>query len=118
MKIVRYILFIPAAFLASVIISALTKFVGSMLFGDIIGGIVSGFGGVSFIMAGLYVSPNKTDVLKNVLAVVLLLVSILAVYGSQLNTEYTSQIWAPVFAAIIAISSFTRPADKLINQQK
>lgn len=118
MKLARYILFIPLALVAAAVFSAITKFVGEMLFGEIIGWLVAGtFGGMAFIIIGLKVAPYQTNRIKYTLAALLLTLSILSAIGSQLNASYSYDILAPIVSGIIALGAFSLPVNELLGDK-
>jgi len=87
MTLLRWILFLPAAFVGGVIASFLFR-MGSFIFPEIIRFLLCGAGGAAgMVFSGLYVAPRKTKVAKWVLILLATLFGLLSALGSLLAGE-------------------------------
>jgi len=85
MSAIRWILFLPAAVLGSLIASYLFR-MGAFMFPEIIRLFACGSGGaVGMVVCGLYVAPRKTRAVKWILIVLAALLGFLSVLGSLLG---------------------------------
>jgi hypothetical protein len=94
MRVIRWILFIPAAFVASVIIGALAKWVTDGFFGlEWLGWSTGGgFSAAAFIFIGIKVAPRKSNVVKWVLIVITLLLGLLSAFGAFIGDNPISSL--------------------------
>ena len=84
----RWIVFLPAAFLAAGLAGLLMKFVGGFFISEYIGLTLSGASsGIVFICVGLYVAPKRNDLIKWLLTAIFALCGIAATIGSALGDD-------------------------------
>ena len=89
MKVIRWIGFIPLAFLGAVIAGVFGNFLGSVTnsffaldmpyFAESYSGA---FSAITFVVVGLFISPNRTTIIKNILVGLIALIGILSAIGS------------------------------------
>jgi len=87
MAVLRWILFIPAAFVGGALLSFLFR-MGAFIFPEIIRFLACGAGGaIGMWAAGLYVAPRKTQAVKWILIGLAVLLGLLSAIGSLLAGE-------------------------------
>lgn len=116
MTILRWILFLPAAFIVSIMLGGLINFVSQSLFPEWISWASSGaFSGMGFIMTGLKVAPRVTKTVKWSLIIIVGLLGFLSVIGSLIGDNKIAAL-AGVVMVFIAISFVNTPVDELLNE--
>jgi hypothetical protein len=81
MNTIRWLLFLPAAIVAGMIVSFLLR-MGSFLFPEIIQFIACGAGGsAGTVLCGLYVAPRKTQMVKWTLIILAALLGLVSALG-------------------------------------
>ncbi len=86
-SVIRWLLFLPAAFGASILASALFT-IGGRMFSEFIAFSLGGaMGAVAFIMAGLWVAPKKNGAVKWTLIAISTVLGILSAAGSMLGED-------------------------------
>ena len=87
LDVIRWLLFLPAAFVGSVVASALFTTCGRM-FSEFIALSTGGaMGAVAFILAGLWVAPKRNNVVKWTLIAISSVFGILSAAGSMLGDD-------------------------------
>src|SRR2546430_17706913 len=87
LDVIRWLLFLPAAFVGSVLVSALFT-IGGRMFGEFLGLSMGGaMGAVAFMMAGLWVAPKKNNLVKWALIAISTIFGILSAAGSMLGDD-------------------------------
>jgi len=117
MTVLRWMLFLPGGLLAGVLLSSLPHILNIGILYDLepIKYLVSGvFGSVGTIYIGLKVAPEKTDRVKLILCVTLILLCVLAISGILASKNAIE--WrpvAPIFAIVIAAILIKTPVSNL-----
>ena len=115
MTIVRWILFIPAAFIVAVLVGALTNIVFQSLFPEWISWGVSGiFSGFGFMLAGFKIAPKITKAVKWALIAIVGLLGLISSIGSLIG-ENKVAVMAGAFMVIIAILFMGKQIDEISN---
>jgi len=84
MAVLRWILFLPAAFIGGVTLSFLLR-IGAFIFPEIVRLLACGAGGAAgIVFCGLYVAPRKTQTVKWILIVLAALFGLLSALGPLL----------------------------------
>jgi hypothetical protein len=87
LAVLRWIVFLPAAFVASCIAGILMKW-GGQFYSEFMGFVLSGaFSGGAFICVGLYVAPVRNNLVKWILIIISLLFGITATAGSAYSDD-------------------------------
>lgn len=85
--VIRWLFFLPAAFVAAVVASALFT-IGGRIFSEFIALSTGGaMGAVAFIMAGLWVAPKKNNAVKWTLIAISTVLGVLSAAGSMLGED-------------------------------
>ena len=108
MSVIRWILFIPTAFVASVIIGALAnKVAGSFIGLEWLGWTTSGgFSAAAFVFIGIKVAPGKSNGVKWVLIVITMLSGFLSAIGAFISDNPISSLAG--IAMVLVGAGFTR----------
>lgn len=115
MNVLRWILFIPAAFVGGILASFLMR-MGSFIFPEIIRLLVCGAGGAAgMVFFGLYVAPRKTQTVKWTLIVLAALLGLLSALGSLLAGEDKLEAAVGISMLLTAVS-FSRIKPEEITQ--
>ena len=87
LKAIRWLLFIPAAFVASVLASVLKNLAGSQI-SEFIGFALSGvMAAIGFIIAGLWVAPRRGTLAKWTLIAISSVLGLLSAAGSTFGDD-------------------------------
>jgi hypothetical protein len=115
MTILRWVLFIPAALVAGMLVSAISRFVAGALFPDIVEFIACGaFGAAAMIMVGLRVAPKRTVPVKWTLITITALLGALAAVGSLLGPDKL-QAAIGISTLLVALGFSSLHADDIAN---
>ena len=120
MNTLRWIAFLPTAFLASVIAGAighyLGGFAGAKFFDEgswvswLVSGVVSGF---VFVLVGIKVAPEKTNGVKLTLAVFVMALGGISVVGSLFGGEDQTAALAGIAMVLVSIGIIRTPVQDL-----
>ena len=115
MTLLRWILFLPAAFVGGVIASFLFR-MGSFIFPEIIRFLLCGAGGAAgMVFSGLYVAPRKTKVVKWILILLAALLGLLSALGSLLAGEDKLEAAIGISMLLTALAFSGIKTDKITN---
>ena len=119
MAIIRWLLFIPAAFVSSVVIGALTKWVaGGLLGAEWFGWTSSGaFSAASFIFVGINVCPRKTSAVKWTLLSIIILLGVLSAFGSFVGENPVASL-AGFSMVIVGVGFIKMDVSEIANEEK
>lgn len=123
MRTIRWILFVPGAFVASVLAGAAGNLLGSFwgsLFGwmtwdflseDRLAWIFSGlFSGAAFVWAGAHIAPEVTRLVKWLLVGLLAVIGLMSVGGGFVEGGNRVAAWAGAMMVVIAVVYAQMPA--------
>ena len=113
MTIVRWLLFIPAAFVVAVIVGALMNFVSQIFFPEWISWCISGaFSGAGFMLTGFKVAPRITRTVKWILILIVGVIGLMSAIGSLIGENKTA-VLAGAIMVVIAVSFIGKSIDEI-----
>lgn len=125
LDVIRWLLFLPAAFAASVVASALFTISVRMMFSEFVAFSTGGaMAAVTFIIAGLWVAPRKNNAVKWSLIAISAILGILSAAGAMLGddrlkvTTGVCMVLASLGFARMPPHKITRVADQALQQTR
>lgn len=115
MRVIRWILCIPAGFVASVILGALAQMLGTAFGGAnwyvwMVGGAASG---VAFFWVAFRVAPERTAALKWTVVAIVGLLGLMATLGPLMTRRNTARAFAGVAMVVLATSYARKSVDEV-----
>ena len=115
MTLLRWILFLPAAFVGGVIASFLFR-MSSFILPEIIGFLLCGsVGAAGMVFSGLYVAPRKTKVVKWILILLAALLGLLSALGSLLAGKDKLEVVIGIATILTAFAFSGVKPDEIIE---
>ncbi len=103
MRILRWVLFLPAGIVASILASYVLR-MGAFMFPEIARLLVSGFGGAAgLILGGLYVAPVRHPAVKWGLIIVAVTLGVISALGSLLAGDDKLEAAIGISMVIVAL---------------
>jgi uncharacterized membrane protein YfcA len=117
MTILRWIAFIPAGIISSVIASALFG-MSAFMFPDFVSYFVTGASGaIGLIIGGLYVAPKRNTAVKNTMIVLTVILGVLSTAGSLIAGENMQRVSNGIFMVLFALFFLIIPANEILNPE-
>jgi len=113
LTILRWIAFLPAAFVASILVGTGFYWVGTF-FGEFYSYVMCGAGGAgAFIAVGLFVSPKRNNAVKWTLIVLSVLIGVLGAVAVALGDDDKLKMAEGISMAIFSLVFAYMPADEV-----
>lgn len=118
MAIFRWIIFLPAAFIVSILIGAMMKFAAQVYFPEWISWGVSGaFSGVAFMLTGFRIAPRITKMVKWTLIVIVGMIGLMSAIGSLIGENKIGAL-AGAIMVVVAFLFTDKPVDEISAEVK
>lgn len=106
---------IPFALLVAGIIGGLTNMVAQAWFGEWLGWTISGaFSASAFLLTSLWIAPIKSNRLKSILCIAIIVLGLISAIGSFMSELQVSSL-AGITMVIVGIGFWSTEVDQIIK---